>query len=76
LLTTENHFSEKAEPTADKVSWRKRRLWGKVPMGVALVVLVLILVFSVALGAAIGTFAAKKHSKDDENEHDGPHEEA
>ncbi|KAI4682690.1 uncharacterized protein J4E84_007154 [Alternaria hordeiaustralica] len=77
LLASENHFSEKAEPVEGKVSWRKRKLWGRVPMGVALVVLVLILVFSVALGAAIGTFAAKKHNDDDDqNENGSPHEEA
>ena len=77
LLATENHFSEKAEPVEGKVSWRKRKLWGKVPMGVALVVLILILVFAVALGAAIGTFAAKKHDdNDDQDESKNPHEEA
>jgi len=77
LLASENHFSEKAEPVEGKVSWRKRKLWGRVPMGVALVVLILILVFSVALGAAIGTFAAKKHNDDDDqNENGSPHEEA
>ncbi|KAL1800872.1 hypothetical protein ACET3X_001214 [Alternaria dauci] len=77
LLTTENHFSEKAEPVESKVSWRKRKLWGKVPMGVGLVVLILILVFAVALGAAIGTFAAKKHGDNgDQNEGEDPHEDA
>jgi hypothetical protein len=74
LLATENSFSEKAEPAAAKVKWRKRKLWGKVPMGVALIVLILILVFAVALGAAIGTFAAKKHGGKGEGEHDGSHE--
>jgi hypothetical protein len=74
LLATENGFSEKAEPAAAKVKWRKRKLWGKVPVGVALVVLILILVFAVALGAAIGTVVAKKHGGKDQGDHDGPHD--
>lgn len=77
LLTNENHFSEKAEPTAGKVNWRKRKLWGKVPMGVALLTLVLVLVFAIALGAAIGTFAAKKQGgQDGDDDEDRPQEEA
>ena len=47
-------------------------------MGVALVILLLLLVFAVALGAAIGTFAAKKHGSNgdkDKNKHNGPEKE-
>ena len=77
LLTNENHFSEKAELAEDKVKWHKRKLWGKVPMGVAVGVLVLIVVFAIALGAAIGTFATKQQITDEnEEEHRHPHEEA
>jgi hypothetical protein len=78
LLATENGFSEKAEPVADKPKWHKRRLWGKIPLGVALLALILIVVFAVALGAAIGTIVAKKHGgdKNEHNEHKDPHEEA
>ena len=67
LLTAESgeyseKYNEKADPESGKTSWRKKKLFGKIPMGVAVVVLVLLLIFAVALGAAVGTFAAKKHS--------------
>ncbi|KAF1837341.1 hypothetical protein BDW02DRAFT_586763 [Decorospora gaudefroyi] len=75
LLATEDSFSEKAEPAVAKVSWHKRRLWGKIPIGGALIVLILIMVFAVALGAAVGTFVAKKEV-DDDDDHDDPHDEA
>ena len=77
LLSAENgefneKYNENGDPETTKTSWRKKRLFGKIPMGVAVVVLVLLLVFAVALGAAIGTFAAKKHSgKDDGKGHSG-----
>lgn len=76
LLTTENSFSEKAEPAPTKASWRKRKLWGKIPMGVVAVVVILLIVFAVALGAAIGTYVAKKHNnnKDNKNDRNKPHE--
>jgi hypothetical protein len=61
LLTTEQGFSEKSELTGRKGSWRQRKLWGKVPLGVVAVVLILAFVFAVVLGAAIGTLLAKKH---------------
>ncbi|KAF2828828.1 hypothetical protein CC86DRAFT_287819 [Ophiobolus disseminans] len=63
LLSSEQSFSEKEKDgyTKIKTSWRKKKLWGRIPMGVVVVVLILLLVFAVALGAAIGTFVAKKH---------------
>lgn len=65
-------YNEKGDPESAKTSWRKKRLFGKIPMGVAVVVLVLLLIFAVALGAAIGTFAAKKHNgKNDNKGHSG-----
>ncbi|KAJ4377647.1 hypothetical protein N0V83_000475 [Neocucurbitaria cava] len=67
LLTRETSYSEKAEPTEVRSSWRKRKLWGKIPMGVAVFVLILMLVFAVALGAAIGTVVAKKHGNKDKD---------
>lgn len=67
LLTTENSFSEKAEANPAKPSWRKRKLWGKVPMGVVVIVLVLLVTFAIALGAAIGTIVAKKHSSQEKD---------
>lgn len=81
LLTAESgeyseKHNEKGDTNSAKPSWRKKRLFGKIPMGVALVILLLLLVFAVALGAAIGTFAAKKHSSNgDKNEHNGPEKE-
>lgn len=74
LLTTESSYTEKAELEKPKPSWRKRRLWGKIPMGVVVFVLLLLLSFAVALGAAIGTIVAKKHSnnRDRNKPHDQP----
>ncbi|KAF2032326.1 hypothetical protein EK21DRAFT_60929 [Setomelanomma holmii] len=72
LLTTEQSFSEKEVPAETKKRWRERKLWGKIPMGVVVVVLVLLVVFAIALGAAIGTVVAKKHQKDQsKNNHSG-----
>ncbi|KAI8937066.1 hypothetical protein NX059_006284 [Plenodomus lindquistii] len=70
LLTTENSFSEKAEPADAKPNWRKKKLWGKVPMGVFVLVLVLLLLCAIALGAVVGTVVAKK-SGNDKEEGDG-----
>ncbi|KAL6705754.1 hypothetical protein ACN47E_006391 [Coniothyrium glycines] len=67
LLTTENSFSEKAEPEDAKVSWRKRKLWGKVPMGIFVIVIILLFVFAIALGTAIGTLVVKKHGGKDKD---------
>jgi len=64
LLASENHFSEKGEPAEEKVNWRKRKLFGKVPVGLALIILLITLVFTIALGAAVGTFVAKKNNND------------
>lgn len=72
LLSTEQGFSEKMEPTDTKISWHRRKLWGKIPVGVAVVVLVLLLVFVIALGAAIGTFVTKKHQSDSKANHGRP----
>ncbi|KAH7138993.1 hypothetical protein B0J11DRAFT_32344 [Dendryphion nanum] len=62
--SSEPEISEKNETTAKNKNWRSKRLWGKVPMGVALILLVLLLVFAIVLGAAIGTFVAKSKIKD------------
>jgi hypothetical protein len=76
LLASEaGEYNEKADPAPVKTSWRKKRLWGKVPMGVVVLVLILLLIFAVALGAAIGTFAAKKHNGNNDKDHKKPDEE-
>jgi hypothetical protein len=73
LLTTES-FSEKAEPAEEKVPWHKKKLWGRIPLGVLVAVLGMLLVFAIALGAAIGTVAAKKHGGKDKTEPGKPKE--
>ncbi|KAF1953608.1 hypothetical protein CC80DRAFT_357507, partial [Byssothecium circinans] len=69
LLTgsEESALDEKTErPRSNrKLSWRKRKLWGRIPMTVTLVLLILLLIFALVLGVAIGTFVAK--SKKDNN---------
>lgn len=62
--STERDLSEKDEGTTKDKNWRSKRLWGKIPMGVAVVLLILLLVFAIVLGAAIGTFVAKSKDKD------------
>lgn len=58
LLTTEQMFSEKEEPDQTKPRWYKKKVWGRVSMGVLIFVLVMIFLFAISLGAAI---LAKKH---------------
>ncbi|KAF2445169.1 hypothetical protein P171DRAFT_290541 [Karstenula rhodostoma CBS 690.94] len=81
LLTTttdDGVVAEKAEPEPSirRESWRRKRLWGKVPITVALCLLIMLLIFAVVLGAAIGTFLAKNRNKPkpdkDHSSHDKP----
>lgn len=79
LLTTseDSIVTEKfePEPSIQKQSWRKKRLWGKVPVTVALVLLLLLLIFAIVLGAAIGTFLTKskdKNKQEKDEHHDRP----
>ncbi|KAF9739882.1 hypothetical protein PMIN06_006047 [Paraphaeosphaeria minitans] len=81
LLTTttdDGVVAEKveSEPSIRKQSWRRKRLWGKVPVTVALFMLILLLIFAVVLGAAVGTFLTKNKDKsnqdEDYNSHDKP----
>ncbi|ORX98747.1 hypothetical protein BCR34DRAFT_628309 [Clohesyomyces aquaticus] len=74
LQASEQGASEKQDPKPAK-GWTSRKLWGKVPLGVAVVLLILVLVFAIILGAAIGTFVAK--NKDNRSgRHKGDHDEA
>lgn len=62
--SSEQILSEKEPARSLKAkNWRSKKLWGRVPMGVALFLLVLVLIFAVILGAAIGTFVAKNKDK-------------
>lgn len=83
LLTTATDdgvvAAEKAEPEPSikkQQSWHKKRLWGKIPVSVALCLLILLLIFAVVLGAAIGTFLTKNKEKSkqgkDHSSHDKP----
>lgn len=74
LLTTEQGFSEKAEPTEGKVPWHKRKIRGRIPLGVLVVALGMFLIFAIALGAAVGTVVTKKQNNKDENESGKPKE--
>jgi hypothetical protein len=76
LLTTEQGYSEKADPDEAKIPWHKKKLWGRVPLGVAVGILALCLVFAIALGAGIGALVAKKHHENkNKTEHNRPQEE-
>lgn len=67
LLATESGFSEKAEPTAPKIVWWKRKLWGKIPMGIFVGVLACLIAVAIILGAVIGSLA-NKNSADEEKD--------
>jgi hypothetical protein len=62
MAASERGSSEKQSDTGYQ-PWRSRKLWGKIPMSVALVLLILVLLFAIVLGAAIGTFAARSRGK-------------
>jgi hypothetical protein len=78
LTTEESPVMEKSEqePSLKKANWRSKRLWGKIPVTVALILLVLLLIFAVVIGAAIGTFLTKNKDKppEDQESHPPPHE--
>jgi hypothetical protein len=67
LLETEEGYTEKADPAPEKTDWRKKKLWGKIPVGLAFVIFLAILVITIALGAAIGTVMKKKNSEKGDN---------
>ncbi|KAF1978382.1 hypothetical protein BU23DRAFT_449886 [Bimuria novae-zelandiae CBS 107.79] len=79
LTSEEGAVVEKAEeePSVKKANWRCKRLWGKIPLTVVIALLVLLLIFAIVLGAAIGTFVTKNRDKseqdnDDHSSHDRP----
>ena len=78
LLTNDgNPIVEKQEREASLKStkWRSKRLWGRVPVTVALVLLALLLILAVVMGAVIGTLLAKgKDRPPEETETHAPHE--
>ncbi|KAF2178849.1 hypothetical protein K469DRAFT_325320 [Zopfia rhizophila CBS 207.26] len=75
--TTEQGISEKPELKNGWKKWSSRKLWGKVPLGVVLVLLILVLVFAIILGAAIGSFVAKGNKdKPDGHKKGGPNDDA
>ncbi|KAL5118058.1 hypothetical protein ACEQ8H_004045 [Pleosporales sp. CAS-2024a] len=62
LLTTEQGYSEKADPAEEKIPWHQRKIGGKIPSGVIVAALGITLVVAIALGAVIGTVVAKKEA--------------
>ncbi|PVI04834.1 hypothetical protein DM02DRAFT_611190 [Periconia macrospinosa] len=67
--TDDGVMSEKAGlPAEKKIPWRKRKLWGKIPVTMALVAVILLLIFAVVLGAAMGSVIAKGDNDDEKNE--------
>ncbi|OCK82201.1 hypothetical protein K432DRAFT_293758 [Lepidopterella palustris CBS 459.81] len=62
--TSSNGEAEVTEKSRKSRSWKeirsKRILWGKIPVWVLGLLIVLLLVFALILGAAIGTFAARE----------------
>ncbi|CAI6340556.1 unnamed protein product [Periconia digitata] len=71
LLTSDDDgvLNEKTASISNKqIPWRKRKLWGKIPVTMALMAVALLLVFAVVLGAAMGTVIAKQTKDDDDDE--------
>lgn len=73
LLTTEQGFSEKEDLAEPKLKWYQRKLWGKVPLPIAAVIIFLILAGTI--GGIFGTLAAKKDRDGRNEEHSGPKDE-
>ncbi|KAF2206002.1 hypothetical protein GQ43DRAFT_384796 [Delitschia confertaspora ATCC 74209] len=56
----EQGLSEKIEPKPTGWKrWSNKKLWGKVPLGLIILLFVLVIVFAIILGAAIGTVVGK-----------------
>lgn len=64
LAKEEGSSMEKAELAQQKGSWRKKKLWGRVPLGVAVLVMLLILALAIVLGVLLGVVVAKKPEND------------
>lgn len=76
LLTSSDDtaVNEKQDPSAEKkVPWYKRKLWGKVPVSMALLAFLLLIVFAVVLGATMGSVIVGKGKKEgkDPDKHKG-----
>jgi hypothetical protein len=63
------------EPSSMKAPlWRKKKLWGRIPTIWALAIVILLMVFALILGAAIGsTIARKKGGHKNENPNNSTH---
>ena len=64
--------SEKAEDARGFKAWCRKRILGRVPVGLVLVLLVLVLVLAVILGAAVGAIVANHSSHHKKPDHDNP----
>jgi len=72
LLTSSEEVvleKQESESIVTKDSWRSKRLWGRIPITIALIMLVLLLIFAIIIGAAIGTFLAKNKDKPTQDEY-------
>ncbi|KAF1999595.1 hypothetical protein P154DRAFT_215597 [Amniculicola lignicola CBS 123094] len=62
----ENSILEKESFISNrKRKWHNRRLCGKIPYVVVAILIILVLIFAIVLGAAIGTFVAKNNKNND-----------
>jgi hypothetical protein len=69
LGTTERGASEKQEKGAYATPWHKKRLWGKIPLGIIALLAAILAIIIIVLGTAIGTLKDRKEQKSDQ---DGP----
>jgi hypothetical protein len=71
----EQGISEKSRPTRKgKQKWGDKKLWGKIPLGMVVLLLILVLIFAIILGAAIGTVVVKgkKNNSKERNREKNP----
>ncbi|KAF2733098.1 hypothetical protein EJ04DRAFT_439784 [Polyplosphaeria fusca] len=57
-------MSEKTETARKRDTWRNKRLWGKIPLGIGLILLIVVIVCAIIMGAAIGTVVARNKDED------------
>lgn len=65
-------IEEEEEASVKKPDWRSKRLFGRIPITVALGLLVLILLLAIVIGAVMGSLSKKSEAMEQEGKKDEP----